>query len=106
MVDPFITPLIVGLILSAATAAVTEIAILTVHYIRDWFRNQAAQRSHLNHDELNMTIKKAMANGTVGYALTRYSQSQQRPVASQLVRARTVDNEIINSHRGHQVVVW
>jgi hypothetical protein len=104
LIDPIITPIILSVLFSVGVAVLTEIALLTVDWIINWFRNLAARRASYNHDELDVTVKKALDAGGTGYALVRYSGG--RVVASETVKPSAVDAEVARAHRYNEVAVW
>jgi hypothetical protein len=104
LVDPIITPLILAALFSVGVAVLTEIALLSLDWIINWFRRLAARRASYNHNELDVTVKKALSGGGTGYTLVRYSGG--RVVASETVKPRAVDANVARAHRYNEVAVW
>ncbi|CAO5236346.1 hypothetical protein [Frankia sp. AgKG'84/4] len=103
MVDPIITPLVLGALAVFAASAIEEIARLSVSWILTYFRNVAARRAY-DRDSIDASVEVALRGGGKGYRVVRVVNGSV--VEGTTVRPRSIDPQVAAQHRTAQVVRW
>ena len=94
-----VTALKVGAIVLASAAVV---AVITYERIRQWFA--ARESPQWNEDAIQFTIKEDLANGNIGVGYGVMTPSGE-VLESESLEAQTIDQELVNRHARHRLVV-
>jgi hypothetical protein len=87
-----------------ATGAV-YVALLTLDYLIDWFRDRAASVQS-NPEALAVTVAQELSSGRVNYVQGIFDQENGSFIEARRIRTDAVDDQVRQAHTGNRVTVW
>jgi len=100
-----IEALILAAIIGLATAAAVQIAILTIGFLIDWFRDRAAEVNS-DPDKVAVTVADALDSGNVSYIQGIFDTEQKTFTEARRIKAKDVDSDVRRAHSRHKVAIW
>jgi hypothetical protein len=90
---------------SLGSIALITVGILTLGFLIDWFREQAAQVTN-NPGKVAVTVADAIDTGNVSYVQGIFDTDKKKFTEARRIKADGVDADVQRAHSRHQVAIW
>jgi hypothetical protein len=101
-----LTLLVMGALAAfGGTIALITVAILTIGFLIDWFRDRAAQVT-TDPGKVAVTVADAIDSGDVSYVQGIFDTDKRKFTEARRIKAGQVDSDVQRAHSRHQVAIW
>jgi hypothetical protein len=100
-----ITLLVLAALASLGAVTLISIALLTIGFIIDWFRDRAAQVT-TDPDKVAVTVADALESGNVSYIQGIFDTEKEAFTEARRIKADDVDGDVQRAHARHKVAIW
>jgi hypothetical protein len=85
--------------------AVIAVALLTIGFLIDWFRDRAAEVTS-DPDKMAVTVAEAIESGNVSYVQGIFDTEKGAFTQARRIKADRVDADVERAHTRHKVAIW